>query len=705
MGFQGGFTAGVLNQCNFGLNGFAFEIKGPAGYTWVIGNVVRCSPTSQPLTVSLLGVAKGIPGGNINGDLFTVRLSVPPIPVRTTTQSPYTALITIGTLATSPTFSITQVQVPIDGTSTRVDSPAPVQVVFQPTATVQGQTVQNALVQGKATAFFVGLKVDDIANLPTTGPGVAVQVTFDNATVGSVFVNGTCSLPATTINCWNPDGTATAVVNPSNPAFMPTSAGAKTVTATVNPPGPNHMIEGDGSSNGKTSSPVSVNVKNTGQLELDYVTITGCISLPTTSCYGTLQDPSGNTTANASSAFISRTYPIADSGGLVNNVLSIGPLGSFIPGIGCSSPTCASFNNIPVLEDALAVETRAFISSGGAARPVGLVPISYFAYHSLPVNGVTFGGGTPYAVSLVSENTETTAAHELGHQFGINLNPATEEYFDSPCALLPGASGLCPGNPASGFWVNGPNGGVPIDADKGFCFMGAETFFDVPGLGKTWVDSLHYSALLNKLNTNPADPEVLLVSAIAGNDGSISLQGWYRNTQGFANTSQPGNFEVKVLDVNGSALSDTTVPVTLTAIVEPGGTVPASSVPVAVVVPFPVTAVAVAISFAGQPKATINITTKLLADALNSIPDTGFDKNPSQRRNALLNQVSALDSQLSVRAYNEALNKLRNDISTSLQNWLIDGYTVQSPLQYTKPQILSFVQELIQRLTNTTGSH
>ena len=94
----------------------------------------------------------------------------------------------------------------------------------------------------------------------------------------------------------------------------------------------------------------------------------------------------------------------------------------------------------------------------------------------------------------------------------------------------------------------------------------------------------------------------------------------------------------------------------------------------------------------------MNITSKLLFDAVQSVPDSAFDQSPSERRNALLNKISALDAQLTTVDLVGARNRLQNDIRKHLDDWLVDGYSIQTPLQYTKPAILELVDELTGRI-------
>src|SRR5207249_889214 len=115
------------------------------------------------------------------------------------------------------TFSITDLQLNVGGINSTVKSPAPVQVVFNPHATASIGPPANPdpgpfdLVLGKATAFLVGVKVDQLSLVPPTG--VALRVVFGSSSpFSSVFVLPQCSLGQTT-NCFKPDGTATTVIN------------------------------------------------------------------------------------------------------------------------------------------------------------------------------------------------------------------------------------------------------------------------------------------------------------------------------------------------------------------------------------------------------------------------------------------------------------------------------------------------------------
>jgi len=109
-------------------------------------------------------------------------------------------------------------------------------------------------------------------------------------------------------------------------------------------------------------------------------------------------------------------------------------------------------------------------------------------------------------------------------------------------------------------------------------------------------------------------------------------------------------------------------------------------------------AATVEIVHAGQVITRVAATTELLHDAVASIPDAGFREHPAQRRKELFKKIDALDKKLAKKDFSEARDILHDEIREELLEELINGYPTQSPLQLTKDQILSLVDELVQRL-------
>ena len=145
-----------------------------------------------------------------------------------------------------------------------------------------------------------------------------------------------------------------------------------------------------------------------------------------------------------------------------------------------------------------------------------------------------------------------------------------------------------------------------------------------------------------------------------------------------------------------------TVPVVFQEIIDPitfeSGSLDSALMSIAVA--YPQNAITASLIHDGNVIAHVNIPSKLLSDTIASIPDSAFDENPSERRNTLLKKTSSFDSQLASGDRNGAVSKLQNDIRKHLDQWLVDGYTVSSSLQYTKVQVLELADELIQRLSD-----
>lgn len=62
----------------------------------------------------------------------------------------------------------------------------------------------------------------------------------------------------------------------------------------------------------------------------------------------------------------------------------------------------------------------------------------------------------------------------------------------------------------------------------------------------------------------------------------------------------------------------------------------------------------------------INPNSKLLHDAVDSIPDHGFINNPEQRRNALHNKINAVEKMIKEGNYKGAVNILEFDVRDKL---------------------------------------
>ena len=84
-------------------------------------------------------------------------------------------------------------------------------------------------------------------------------------------------------------------------------------------------------------------------------------------------------------------------------------------------------------------------------------------------------------------------------------------------------------------------------------------------------------------------------------------------------------------------------------------------------------AATVEIVHAGQVITRVAATTKLLHDAVASIPDAGFREHPAQRRKELFKKIDALDKKLAKKDFSEAREILHDEIREDLLEDLING--------------------------------
>jgi len=327
-------------------------------------------------------------------------------------------------------------------------------------------------------------------------------------------------------------------------------------------------------------------------------------------------------------------------------------------------------------------------------RVVGIVTKTWFDTNklSLKLQDPSAAGWTPpfqKHVSFVEDRFPLTVAHELGHT-----------YFDS--IFLPTTSHCeptCPGT--SGFWGQHPDLGVfnpNLDPTVSKDFMGNEVnIITWPDEGtQRWSTPSEFFSLFDEFQKVTPDPEILLVTGAFNYDGTGLLGPMYRNLNGIADTSSSGNGDtsVQVTDANGGVLWQTNSNLVF-------GTTDLSSpeilpyVAFGVAIPYTTAAAEVKLMHVGKVVASVRIPSKLLTDAITSIPSAGFIRTPEQLRTALILKVAALDQQLASGDLVGARNNLQKDIAVQLHNWLIDGYATQSPLQYTKQQILDLIGDLM----------
>ncbi len=190
----------------------------------------------------------------------------------------------------------------------------------------------------------------------------------------------------------------------------------------------------------------------------------------------------------------------------------------------------------------------------------------------------------------------------------------------------------------------------------------------------------------------------MLVAGTAKLSGSITIDSLDWSTAGAPDQPTAGDSSINVLDTGGNVLSQTTFALDFNVNVEPLGSIEMDTVPFAFSVPFPVGAAQVEVVHNGAVLVRQDLRSGMLATAIASIPDLGFVDNPTQRRNALLDKVAAFEQQLANGDTTGAAQKLTLDIRKHIVDWLVDGYATVSPLEYSKNEVLSVVDRVLQGL-------
>ncbi|RSN75596.1 hypothetical protein D6D85_05845, partial [Candidatus Methanodesulfokora washburnensis] len=521
----------------------------------------------------------------------------------------------------------------------------PVQVVYDVDINNDGKM---DLVQGKKTAVFV--YVEGFENLSDNAT-IDVNLTFEGVTYSE----------SKSVSGLRQDNRIIFYVTPR-------ITGDQRITAIVDPF--NRIKE---ISEANNQNETIVTVKDTRGLHISYFRVNSMWPAN----YGAPTPEEFRDTAEHSGIFIRATYPVAESE-FINEIL-VDYYGNPIPGIGLTY-------------DLVRLAYWKWILGAGD-RAVGVVSDAYFPYHHINAVGLSNPSITKSAV-LVTNEYWTVTAHEIAHTYGLNLPrwvwlpphwESTEEYDVSP-----------PGNPASGYWVEERR-----DIINGLCFMGyapPKRSYNYWDGRPVWVCNETYSNLFRRFRVNQADPNVLLIGGIVYKNGTINVMKLYYLENRTIEYPIPGNYSIIATDWNGREVERIDFDVAFYLLIEPYGVIETNITGFVFPIPFPENVSKITIQHENITVLEINPNTKLLHDAIDSIPDYGFINNPDQRRNALHNKINAVEKMLEKKNFKGAVEKLDHDIRDKLEKWLVD-YEIENPEQLTKNAVISLVDEIIRRLS------
>jgi len=341
----------------------------------------------------------------------------------------------------------------------------------------------------------------------------------------------------------------------------PTLIGDWTIFAEVD--AENRIEEADENNN---ENSVEVTVKDTGELYVVYFPV----ERPD---YGQVEIGEYIKTYVGSNDFILATYPISESEFIGD------PRHEVVKGK-ASMP-----KGFGIWLDTLEIFTRAKLL--GADVGIGIVPKGYFDYHGVSSFGMTFPG---IKGAVVEEGTHATAAHEIGHMYGLEDEAPVEE--------------------VSGFWVARKQPVSPL----ALCFMtGAELY--------PWVCDECYTHLFKKFRVEKKDPEILVVVGIIYKNGTLELGKWYRVEEGKDDSGEivPGDYTIELLDENANILQDISFSAEFKAFATPGRIVEIDFAPFALAIPYPNNASVARILYQNEIMTEVNLTTKLFNDAQDSL--------------------------------------------------------------------------------------
>jgi hypothetical protein len=371
-----------------------------------------------------------------------------------------------------------------------------------------------------------------------------------------------------------------------------------------------------------------------------------------------------------------------------------------------TSPT--AFSALPGPPGAWADAASLFILKHllGLERAIGVVPSPWFPFHFYSTDTVGIQFPNIAGVAFVTDGYPEVVAHELGHTYGF-----VDSYHTSPCCFFNGIPISDSDHPR---WVTPtPTGLPPQQVEQTFqldcldihCTLDVMSAADREfGIGRyptlpteRWTTPQEFAELFRQFRSAPPDPPTLLITGSISQTGSATFDRIYRSEVGTLSTPHDGDGIIRLVDDQGTVLAQLTFPFDFTVLTDPPVT--ADEVPFGFALPDYPNAARVEVLRSGVLEGVVDVRSKLLRDAVESLPDNAFVNGNTARKTALLNKVDAFERQLAAGAKNGALNNLRNDIRKTLSDWLIDGYQTTSPLQYTKAAILNLVDDLSGRLT------
>lgn len=457
-------------------------------------------------------------------------------------------------------------------------------------------------------------------------------------------------------------------------------------------------------SNDNQISSTSVTNRTTKEFDLAFYRMDP-IAINSDDAYSIASSGATSTFIDRSTTFVKGTFPVASD--------------KFSSQLQGDVPGEETLKGTPGLNiDIVSLQAAAFKDTDGA-RGVGVTDESYWTYHNKSAAGFM----NPYMDSvLVRAGFPVSLAHELGHTFG--LHTGTEEYdIDSDSDISTNSDFDDKGD---GYWVENKN-----YIKNSTAFMGAvsNTPFSqrssqntTPPQYDRWInneknsgvtDFKDYDEIFDKLldessdgtSESSSDSESVFISGLIGDDNVLEPKKWYFSKEGTDISTESGEYEVVIRDKTDEALVREDFSVSFKGLFVssfgPDSPVELDQAPFGFSVAYPEEARSVEIQKDGTVlnNGSFELGTKLLLDAVESIPDNGFkSENPRGNRIAIKTNIEKVQDFLSRDQTRRAVRHLDIVVRRLLEELLKDDYEVNSPLEISKEEILSLLNTVISKL-------
>ena len=435
-----------------------------------------------------------------------------------------------------------------------------------------------------------------------------------------------------------------------------------------------------------------------------YYARVACVAGPCTTDaanYGALSDAEYDSGVLWSNRHLLAMYPLSTAGFRPGGCLNAtgGGCPPVLPG---HSEKCTNGNDFGTcaglqadLLDAVR-EARPF----GTDRVALLFPPSYLVYHGVGDLAGWGNLGAPMDKVILAKTEAVTGSGTVN--IGVHLPIVPHEFAHT--FTLPDLVPPSPIPTPHGYWVGcqselGPTANCEVPAD-GANIMGAHTK-SPPG---SWIEASGYNTILMALTTS-LDPSTIFIGGTITKDDIVTVKFVEEFPDGRVDRFPPGDYNIEFVDEGGTVQSSTSFAVSfenqLVHEFMPDGStrnreMKFSAKLISLALAYPSETASIRFRHGAHVLFEFDPVSRSLKDLIERIPDREFDKNPEQRRKALLNKAATFEKMLSHEKDPAALRKLVADIRRAFEEWLVEIVPV-SP-ERSKEELLASVDRIRLRL-------